>query len=131
MRRNVRHLTTGRKVDRRKKICAGTCAADERWVTLPSLAQDNGTAGAKRGSMNTPAPFAAPYVDIPLDEDPIPVGEASDSDFGAFIDAVEEQTQQPRGWPGAPLTAVQLRRHQAQVDAMRAGKVARWPEGLL
>lgn len=78
--------------------------------------------------MNQPAP----YVDIPLDdEDHIPVGEVSDSDFGAFIDAVAEQTQQPRAWPGAPLTAAQLRRHAAQVDAMRANKVARWPEGLM
>lgn len=63
----------------------------------------------------------------PSDEQ-IPVPEVVDSDFGAFIEAVA--TAQPAHWTGAPLTPMQAQRHQAQVDAMRAGRLARWPDHL-
>lgn len=36
----------------------------------------------------------------------------------------------PARWPGAPLTPHQLARRAAQEHAMRAGLLARWPQGL-
>ncbi len=62
--------------------------------------------------------------------EPIPVPEVADSDFGAFLEAVDQQHAQPAYWPGAPLTSMQARRHQAQLDAMRDGRLARWPDHL-
>lgn len=34
-------------------------------------------------------------------------------------------------WPVAPLTALQINRHRAQVQAMQDRRVARWPQGVL
>lgn len=46
------------------------------------------------------------------------------------INKPTRQPPQPSGWPAAPLTPQQLARRAAQERAMRAGLLARWPQGL-
>jgi hypothetical protein len=57
----------------------------------------------------------------------LPVGKAIGRS-GAVVDAAPRP--QPLHWPGAPLTDQQLVRRMAQEEAMRSGRVARFPAGV-